>query len=65
MADVDRFADVKAGDVDFDVIGDVRGVADQLQFVTDDVQNTAALQAGRFFFVDGTSTRTVASLARR
>ena len=44
MADVDRSANVKACNIDLDVIRDFVIFADELKFVTHDVQNTTALQ---------------------
>ena len=51
MADVDRIANVKAGDVDHDVVGDLVSFADQFQLVAHDVEHRAALEAGRLVFI--------------
>ena len=52
LADVDRIADIEAGDVDLDLVGDLVRVADQLELVADDVEHAAALEAGELFLVD-------------
>src|SRR4051812_19668889 len=45
--DVERIADVEAGQIDLDLVGDLGGVADQLEVVTDGIEHAAALQAAR------------------
>src|SRR3546814_7895972 len=47
VADVDRIADIIAGDVDLDVVGHLVRIANQFEFVANDVQPAAALQIGR------------------
>ena len=51
LADVDRIADLQAVERDMDLARDVRRVADDLDLVTDDVENAAALQARRGLFI--------------
>ncbi len=50
--DVQRIADVEAGEADLDLLRYLGGVADQLELVADRVQHAAALQALRCFLVD-------------
>ena len=64
VADVDRIADVEAGDVDRDLVGDLVGVADQFELVADDVEHAAALEAGRGLFVDEAHRHVDVDLAR-
>ena len=47
MADVDRAADLPAGEVDLDLLRDVVGRAVKLDLVAHDVENAAALEPGR------------------
>jgi hypothetical protein len=51
IVDVDHIADLAAGQVNGDVIGNVTGGDFQFHFVTHDGQGAAALQAGRFVVV--------------
>ena len=51
FGNVDGIADVEARERDVDLLGDFGRVADQLEIVADDVEDAAALDAGRFFFV--------------
>ena len=52
VADVDRIADLAAGEVDHDLARDRVGRADQLQGPADDVEHAAALEARRLVLVD-------------
>ncbi len=51
LGDVDRLADVKAGQVDDDLLGDIVGRAKELDLVADDIENAARLEARRGFMV--------------
>ena len=60
LADVDRIADFQPVEVDVELARDVGRVADQLDFVLDDVENAAALEARRgVFIVEAHRDRTV------
>ena len=48
---MDRIADFEALEIDDDVIGDLGGIDDQLDVVTDDVQHATLLEAGRGVFI--------------
>jgi hypothetical protein len=49
---VDRIPYFATGHVDFDLIGDLVRLTDELEFVTHDIENAALLEAGRLLFVD-------------
>src|SRR5690606_36500911 len=51
VVDVDRFADLAAGQVNGDLLGDVGGGHDQFDFRADDDQRATALEAGGGFVV--------------
>lgn len=52
VADVDGIADIEAGEVDFDLVGNGLGRAKKLHFVAHHVEGTAALDAGRLIVID-------------
>ena len=52
LADVERIADVEAGEADLDLLGNLGRVADQLELVADRVEHAAALEARRLLLVD-------------
>jgi hypothetical protein len=52
VADVQRIADVHAGQADPDLFRNLGRVADQLELVADRVEHAAALDADRFVVVD-------------
>ena len=49
---MDRIANFLAGNIDFDLAGDLVVFADQFEFVTDHVENAALLEARAGFFVE-------------
>src|SRR3546814_7084656 len=54
IGNVDRRADIEAGQRNHDFFRNVRRVDDQVEVVTDDVEHAAALDAGRGVFIDET-----------
>jgi hypothetical protein len=48
---VDRIADFEAGQVDMDLVRDMRRIALDLELVLDDVEHAAALEARRFLVI--------------
>ena len=52
MADVDRVADFETVERNLDVVGDQGCIADEFQIMTDNVEHSTALHAGRSFMVD-------------
>ena len=52
MADVNRIANLEAGDIDVDLARDAGRIAHQFQFVAHDVEHAALLEARRCFFID-------------